>query len=501
MSVRDNIQYTTATTIMVTCASSLASLLSEGVTVGIDASLYGGATRSRRLGLEAQPSPLHPPLLVVNNAYHYHQPLSGRFLRGNFFAPGNITTSGSGGAAAHHYSSACHNHLCLLGWMSHEWVGKIMLFGFVVGCVCITGFNYAVQYISPLIFSSITLVEPLVTGGISWMAGLEALPDMGTWVGGFVVLGGVGLISCGEHCREAAESSAQRDDEEEKNKMGGAVDPRHEFSTTPGGLISGERGQEGGQSEGDASSILRFSFLTPQSQRGVRGNSVRTKSVPRRGDWRDKKPHEDYGDDDDDDKSLVDDFEDSEYGDDDDLVDEEEEEKYGFGGVGDDDDADEVGDDEGVALVSRRRRLPHWHGHGVGGDNNGDETGPSIRSGGRGRGIGRGRGSLKKKRSAAGGPDPDVQRRRFLSPFFIKSLNFHGFSASQPPKPSSTTTFSATSTAASSTASFLSTISSPLSVLALLPSSTSLSPSEGVQRKAGHMYTPVSGDAEDDEWT
>ena len=62
---------------------------------------------------------------------------------------------------------------CVFGWVSTDWILTIMLFGLVIGVVCIAGFNYAVQYVSPLVFASILLVDPAVTGIISWVAGLE----------------------------------------------------------------------------------------------------------------------------------------------------------------------------------------------------------------------------------------------------------------------------------------------------------------------------------------
>ncbi len=58
------------------------------------------------------------------------------------------------------------------------------------------------QYISPLVFASVTLVDPAITGLISWCAGLEGIPDLKTWLSGFVVISGVALITYGEHLRE-----------------------------------------------------------------------------------------------------------------------------------------------------------------------------------------------------------------------------------------------------------------------------------------------------------
>ena len=50
-------------------------------------------------------------------------------------------------------------------------VSQMLLFGILVA-FCIGGYNYAMQYISPLVFSSVQLIDPAVTGLISWLAGM-----------------------------------------------------------------------------------------------------------------------------------------------------------------------------------------------------------------------------------------------------------------------------------------------------------------------------------------
>lgn len=99
----------------------------------------------------------------------------------------------------------CLQTNCVFGWMSQEWYWKMLLFGFIIGLVCITGFNYAIEHIPALVFSSCTLVDPLVTGLLSWAAGFESVPDLGTWLGGAVVIAGVALISHGERTRSQHE--------------------------------------------------------------------------------------------------------------------------------------------------------------------------------------------------------------------------------------------------------------------------------------------------------
>jgi drug/metabolite transporter (DMT)-like permease len=54
------------------------------------------------------------------------------------------------------------------------------------------------QYIAPLIFSALGLLDPALTAIISWVIGVESLPSIFSWVGGIVVMVGVGLISLAE---------------------------------------------------------------------------------------------------------------------------------------------------------------------------------------------------------------------------------------------------------------------------------------------------------------
>jgi hypothetical protein len=57
------------------------------------------------------------------------------------------------------------------------------------------------QYIPPLVFSSLGLMDPALVATISWIGGIEHLPSMFSWIGGSVVMGGVGLILFGGNKR------------------------------------------------------------------------------------------------------------------------------------------------------------------------------------------------------------------------------------------------------------------------------------------------------------
>jgi drug/metabolite transporter (DMT)-like permease len=58
------------------------------------------------------------------------------------------------------------------------------------------------QHIPPLVFSSLALLDPALVAILAWAGGVEHLPSAYSWIGGMVVMGGVGLISYAEHKRK-----------------------------------------------------------------------------------------------------------------------------------------------------------------------------------------------------------------------------------------------------------------------------------------------------------
>lgn len=69
----------------------------------------------------------------------------------------------------------CFAETCVFGWTSKKWLKFMLLFGFYIGLFCFSGFNYAMQYMSPIVFSSINMLDPPLTGILSWSAGLWLL--------------------------------------------------------------------------------------------------------------------------------------------------------------------------------------------------------------------------------------------------------------------------------------------------------------------------------------
>jgi len=62
------------------------------------------------------------------------------------------------------------------------------------------------QYVSVLVFSASTLLDPAITGIISYSAGLEGLPDARTIWGGLLIVLGVGAVTLGESHHEEVQT-------------------------------------------------------------------------------------------------------------------------------------------------------------------------------------------------------------------------------------------------------------------------------------------------------
>jgi len=113
------------------------------------------------------------------------------------------------------------------GWLLPAWIHIMLIFAIVVGLFTMTAYNYAVQYIDSLVFSTVQLLDPAVAGAIAWILGYDGDPDLWTWIGLFVVSGGVGLTVYGEHVRTKKSNAtahsiemARSDDSISSDKLG-----------------------------------------------------------------------------------------------------------------------------------------------------------------------------------------------------------------------------------------------------------------------------------------
>ena len=103
-------------------------------------------------------------------------------------------------------------HTGVMGWLtSTEMIIRVILFGFIVGMVGILGFNYSVSHLNPIVFSTVQLLDPGISGVMSAVFGVEGWPVLSTYIGVTIVTGGIFLVVYHQAKREGREA-------EEKNK-------------------------------------------------------------------------------------------------------------------------------------------------------------------------------------------------------------------------------------------------------------------------------------------
>eukprot|EP00455_Lapot_gusevi_P027654 TRINITY_DN2935_c0_g2_i2.p1 TRINITY_DN2935_c0_g2~~TRINITY_DN2935_c0_g2_i2.p1 ORF type:complete len:244 (-),score=31.10 TRINITY_DN2935_c0_g2_i2:65-796(-) len=100
----------------------------------------------------------------------------------------------------------------VFGWTDHDMiVVAFLVMGLFVSALGLTAFNFGVKYMNPVIFSTIQLADPAITGWISWTAGLEGLPGKYTMIGGLIVTVGILFVIIFEHRRKVAMESLQNE--------------------------------------------------------------------------------------------------------------------------------------------------------------------------------------------------------------------------------------------------------------------------------------------------
>jgi hypothetical protein len=98
----------------------------------------------------------------------------------------------------------------LWGWTaSSEMALRLLIFGFLVGMVGILGFNYSVSHISPIVFSTVQLLDPGISGVMSAVFGVEGWPTGSTYLGVAVVTAGIFLVVYYQTKRETAAEKAK----------------------------------------------------------------------------------------------------------------------------------------------------------------------------------------------------------------------------------------------------------------------------------------------------
>jgi drug/metabolite transporter (DMT)-like permease len=103
------------------------------------------------------------------------------------------------------------------GWLADtEMTVRIILFGFLVGMVGISGFNFAVAHMSPILFSTVQLLDPGLAGIMSAVFGIEGWPVGSTYLGVGLVTAGIFLVVLYQTRRETEAEQARA---EEKRRM------------------------------------------------------------------------------------------------------------------------------------------------------------------------------------------------------------------------------------------------------------------------------------------
>ncbi len=79
------------------------------------------------------------------------------------------------------------------------------------------------QYIDPLLFSSLLLLTIPTTGTLSWLLGIENIPDLWTVSGGSVIISGIAMITYSEHQRSKERektAGSEKDDQQNEKEIG-----------------------------------------------------------------------------------------------------------------------------------------------------------------------------------------------------------------------------------------------------------------------------------------
>ena len=64
-----------------------------------------------------------------------------------------------------------------------------------------TGINASLRWLPPLVISVSVVMEPLLGGLLGWVLGVQAVPNMWTWVGGPFMIIGTALAIVGTNHR------------------------------------------------------------------------------------------------------------------------------------------------------------------------------------------------------------------------------------------------------------------------------------------------------------
>jgi drug/metabolite transporter (DMT)-like permease len=89
----------------------------------------------------------------------------------------------------------------VFGFLTREFLPTVMFLGFLGGLVGLVGFKYSILYISPLVHTVVPLLDPMLTGVISYGLGYEGAPTWPVFLGGAIIIGGIITLVAGEEFR------------------------------------------------------------------------------------------------------------------------------------------------------------------------------------------------------------------------------------------------------------------------------------------------------------
>jgi len=90
----------------------------------------------------------------------------------------------------------------MIGMFQHPYLWYAIYLGAGPGIMGHTLLNYLVKYVSPLTISTAMLSEPLIGSYMGYLAGMQPIPGIYTWLGGIVLMGGLFTILYDENKKE-----------------------------------------------------------------------------------------------------------------------------------------------------------------------------------------------------------------------------------------------------------------------------------------------------------
>ncbi|KAF0687137.1 Aste57867_21108 [Aphanomyces stellatus] len=86
------------------------------------------------------------------------------------------------------------HHTGWLGWTQPDMLGIELYLVFVCTIIGTVGYISVMKYFDPIVVSVVMLLEPVLATAMGVLVGVDAVPGTLTWIGGFLVIVGTGLV-------------------------------------------------------------------------------------------------------------------------------------------------------------------------------------------------------------------------------------------------------------------------------------------------------------------